>query len=187
MNVKIARYSSTRYDRTNREGTDSAPARGAFDAETRRAGYAPNAETTVSQTVAPTDVAEHLGIDAGAPVVLRARRMSADGLTVQIANTYVPAEIAEAAGLNQIDTGRGGMISRLAEAGHTQVRISERTAFRPATDDEAEALGVETGSLVVEIAHLGHTAEGRVVEATIHVLHPGRWVLLHEWDLNQQS
>lgn len=166
----ITRDARSRY-RQRAEGG----AHGAFEAETKRAGGAPRGETEVSRGKAPADLAEILG-DAG-EVVVRRRRMFVDERLVQLADTYIPGFVAEAAPLvAQLDTGAGGIISRMADAGLAQAEVVEDVAQVPATAEQAEALGVEAGALLLTITHVGRTEDDRVVEVTRHVLGPG-WTL----------
>lgn len=166
----ITRDARSRY-RQRAEGG----AHGAFEAETRRAGGTPRAEVEIVRAAAPADVAEILG-GAGETVV-RARRMYDGDRLVQLADTYLPAFVAEAApAVEQLNTGEGGIISRMAEAGLAQDDVVEDVTQQPATADQAAALGVDEGEKLLVITHVGRTADGRVVEVTRHVLGRG-WTL----------
>lgn len=159
-------------------------AHGAFEAETKRAGGSPRAEVAVTRAVVPADVAEILGEAAGAEVILRSRRMYDGERLVQLADTFIPAFVAEAApAVAEADTGAGGIISRMADAGLAQVEVVEDVEQRPASADQAEALGVEPGELLLVITHTGRTADGRAVEVTRHVLGRG-WTLRYGVPLN---
>lgn len=152
-------------------------AHGAFEAETRRAGGSPRAEVSISRAPAPADVAEILGEGAGGEVVVRARRMYDGERLVQLADTFVPVSVAEAApAVEQLNTGEGGIISRMAEAGLAQAEVVEDVEQRPATTEQAEALGVEPGEPLLVITHTGRTEQGQAVEVTRHVLGRG-WKL----------
>ncbi|MDX2632717.1 UTRA domain-containing protein [Streptomyces scabiei] len=167
----IVRDTRTRYATAQREQNG---AHGAFDAELQRAGRAPRSEVSVSRAAAPADVAELLG--ASGEVVIRAREMYDGDRLVQLATTYIPVDVAEAAGIEQVDTGVGGIISRMKEAGYDQGdTATEDVALRAATEDEAARLGLPEGSDVLTINHVG-SAGGRVVEVTQHVLAKG-WTL----------
>ncbi|MFJ4577500.1 UTRA domain-containing protein [Streptomyces sp. NPDC088846] len=167
----ITRDARSRY-RQRAEGG----AHGAFEAETKRAGGAPRAEVEVLRGAAPADIAAILGGEAG-EVVVRQRRMYNGERLVQLAVTYIPASVAEAApAVAQLDTGQGGIISRMADAGLAQTDVVEDVTQVPATADQAEALGVEAGELLLAITHIGRTKDGRAVEVTRHVLGRG-WTL----------
>ncbi|MFJ1664617.1 UTRA domain-containing protein [Streptomyces anthocyanicus] len=171
-NGGILRDARSRYRTENREANG---AHGAYESETRRGGGAPRAEVTVNRAEAPADVAELLGVEG--PVVVRARRMYDGERLVQLADTWIPVDVAEAAGIEQVDTGAGGIISRMREAGYDQgAEAVEDVDQRPATADQAAALGVDEGELLLTVTHVGRTAEGRVVEVTRHTLGRG-WTL----------
>lgn len=169
----ILRDATTRYRQATREQDGS---HGAFESETRRAGSAPRAEVTVQRAAAPADIAALLSVDAATEVAVRARKMFSDERLVQLADTFIPVDVAEAAGIEQVDTGVGGIISRMSEAGFAQAEVIEEITQQPATDAQAAALGVQAGDPLLTITHIGRTAEGRVVEATRHTLGPG-WTL----------
>lgn len=171
-NGVILRDARTRYTTGQREENG---AHGAFDAELRRSGRSPRTEVTVTRAAAPTDVAELLGVEGD--VVVRARQMFDGDRVIQIATTYVPVDVAEAAGIEQVDTGVGGIISRMKEAGYDQGDTAvEDIELRAATSEESTLLGLPDGAEVVTINHIGATADGRVVEVTQHVLGKG-WKL----------
>ncbi|MER6774952.1 UTRA domain-containing protein [Streptomyces bacillaris] len=167
----ILRDARTRYTTGQREENG---ARGAFDAELRRSGRTPRTEVSVSRAAAPADVAQLLGIDGD--VVVRAREMFDGDRVIQLVTTYIPVDVAEAAGIEQVDTGVGGIISRMKEAGFDQGDTAvEDIELRPATSEEATRLGLPEGADVLTINHIG-TADGQVVEVTQHVLGKG-WKL----------
>lgn len=171
---KIVRDSSTRYLRARRE---EGASRGAFDTEIRRLGGVPRVETDVERAAAPEAVAAILGVETGTETAARKRRMFSDDRLVQLADSYIPLDVAQAAGIEQPDPGKGGIISRMAEAGFEQTEVTEEIQQHPATEAEAAALGVEAGALLIRIIHVGRTAKGRAVEATVHTLAPNSWVL----------
>ncbi|MEV8107819.1 UTRA domain-containing protein [Streptomyces sp. NPDC088135] len=168
----VLRDARSRYRTDQREENG---AHGAYDAEVRRSGGTPRAEVDVRREAAPADVAELLR-ESG-EVVVRARRMFDGDRLIQLVNTYIPVDVAQAAGVEQVDTGVGGIISRMREAGFDQgAEATEDITLRGATDDEAAALGLQPGSSVLTINHVGRTEDGRVVEVTQHVLSDG-WKL----------
>ncbi|MFD4764286.1 UTRA domain-containing protein [Streptomyces sp. NPDC058439] len=166
----ITRDARSRYRQRSEDG-----AHGAFEAETKRAGGSPRAEVEVDRGQAPADVAALLG--SADEVVIRRRRMFDAQRLVQLADTYIPAYVADVAPtVAQLDTGAGGIISRMADAGLAQTDVVEDVTQVPASPEQAEALGVEPGALLLTITHIGRTEDGRTVEVTQHVLSPG-WTL----------
>ncbi|MET9484757.1 UTRA domain-containing protein [Streptomyces sp. NPDC006638] len=172
-NNLIVRDATERYRKARREEGES---RGAFDTEIRRLGGTPRVETVVRRGPAPSDVASILGIASTDETVIRARHMYDGQKVVQLADSYIPLDVAEAAGIESPDPGRGGIISRMAEAGFKQTEGIEEVVQYAATAAEAEAFGVDVGTLLLQITHTGYTQDGRAVEVTVHRPSPG-WVL----------
>jgi GntR family transcriptional regulator len=85
-------------------------------------------------------------------------------------------DVAEAAGVENLDLGLGGIISQMRDAEFEQTEAIEEVTQYPATLVEAEAFGVEVGSQLLQITHTGYTKTGRAVEVTVHRPGPG-WVL----------
>ncbi|WP_026341584.1 UTRA domain-containing protein [Actinomadura atramentaria] len=171
----IARRAMHRYTRRNREHQGGG---GPFDFEVRALGMTPRVESAIGRVQAPAEVSAVLGTD---DVVSRARRMFADDVPVQLATSYIPADIAAGTALEQQATGPGGMISRLADLGYAQVRMTERITVRPPTEAEADFFAMSADQAVYEIVHVGHAAD-RAVEVCHHVLPAHRWVLDYEWN-----
>ncbi|MEU0002437.1 UTRA domain-containing protein [Streptomyces microflavus] len=173
----ITRDARSRYRQRAEDG-----AHGAFEAETKRAGGSPRAEIDVARGSAPDEIRGLLG--STEEVVIRRRRMFDGDRLVQLCDTYIPAFVAEAApDVAQLDTGVGGIISRMADAGLAQAEIVEDVTQEPASDEQADALGVEPGSLLLTITHVGRTEDGRTVEVSKHTLGPG-WTLRYGVPLN---
>lgn len=179
----IHRNAVARYQQAARE---HAGAHGAFDTEIRSLGLEPRSDTTVDVIGAPADVAESLGLEPGARVVRRDRKMyvskpGGSAIPVQRAPSYIPAEIAEGTQLAEVDSGPGGIISRFAELGHEQVRITESVRARPSEPAEREFLQLDDDEPVLEIRHTGWTAAGRPVELAVHIVPASLWILDFEF------
>jgi GntR family transcriptional regulator len=178
---QIRRRAVTRYGQSARE---AQAARGAFDTEIRAQGMVPRSDVEVAFVAAPARVAETLGTGR---VLMRKRRMYADDIPVQLAPSYIPAAIARGTALEQADTGPGGMLSRLAELGHAEVRFTESVRTRRATEEEREFLGLADDAPVMEIWHVGWTADDRAVEVCVHSVPAYGWVLDYEWIQDQPA
>lgn len=178
----IRRDAMARYDKAARE---RAGGRGAFDSEIRALGLVPRSDTEVERVTPPAEVAAALGLPAGEPnVIVRRRKMYANDEPVQLAPSYIPAEIAEGTPLAELDSGPGGIVSRFAELGHEQVRITESVRSRPPTAEEQEFLQLEDDQPVIEIWHTGWTADDRPVEICVHAVPASLWVLNYEWGIS---
>lgn len=175
----IRRAAVTRYLKSERE---HGGARGAFDNEIRTLGLEPRSDVEVGRVVPPAAVARALGLAEGQEnAVMRKRRMYANDVPVQLATSYIPAEIADGTPLAQSDSGPGGIISRFAELGYEQTRITETVRTRRATDEEQQFLRLEDDQAVTEIWHTGWTADDRPVEVCVHSVPAYRWELEYEW------
>lgn len=183
---KILRDANVRYRKPNREaGPDGAPSRGAFASEVKALGMRAGSDVTVDRVVPPAKVAELLGVSADeASVLSRARRMTADDVPVQLATSYVPGEIGFDSPLENVDTGPGGMISRLAELGYVQAEVTEEIDVRTPTESEIDELQLTEDTRVYELLHIARTAEGRAVEVAIHVMPTHQWTLRYGWSLD---
>jgi GntR family transcriptional regulator len=183
---KILRDANVRYRKKNREaGPDGAPSRGAFASEVKALGMRAGSDVTVDRVVPPAKVAELLGVSAEEVSALsRARRMTADDIPVQLATSYIPGDIAFDSTLENVDTGPGGMISRLAEMGHAQTEVTEEINVRTPTPAEVDELQLTEDARVYELLHVARTAEGRAVEVAIHVMPTAHWTLRYGWTLD---
>ncbi|THA28466.1 GntR family transcriptional regulator [Streptomyces sp. A1547] len=177
----IVRQVPTRYTAAYREAQG---ARGAFDAEIREHGMQPRWTTEPGQAAAPEKVAQLLGIEAGAEVAVRAREMFANDVPVQVAITYIPTDVATSAGVTDIDSGTGGIISRMGETDNKQASVTETIGVRVPTEREQEQLRLPGDARVYELIHAARTAEGRCVEVTVHVMPVHLWDLSYTWDLS---
>lgn len=172
---------SARMIRYVRELRESGGARGAFDYEIRQLGMEPRSDVTVSRISPPLRIADVLGTD---DVILRDRRMWADDVPVQFAPGYVPWDIAGGTQIEQRDSGPGGIISRLAELGYPQVKITESVRVRRAEDDERKFLRLEKDMPVIEVFHVGWAASGRAIEVSLNVQPAYLWVNEYEWRID---
>lgn len=186
---KILRNANVRYSKSHREhAPDGAPSRGAFASEVRALGMRAGSDVTVDRVKPPANVAELLGVSADERSVLsRARHMTADDIPVQLATSYVPGDIAFDSPLENVDTGAGGMISRLAEMGYAQAEVTEEINVRTPTAEEIDQLQLTEDARVYELLHVARTAEGRAVEVAIHVMPTHQWTLRYGWSLDGQD
>lgn len=162
-------HSPARYDRATRENNG---ARGAFDAEVRARGLEPQHEITTERAEPPANVAEALGLPTGeVNCLVRRRRLLASGIPVRLNASWFPLDIAEGTVLEEDGPVIvGGVKSALAELGYAQTRAREQIIpSRLPTEAEARALEISPERTVVEITHVGMTAEGRAVEVTVSV------------------
>lgn len=127
--------------------------------------------------------AELLGLEEGAAVLRRRRVTSPEGEPpFQLVDTWIsPSAVEDAPRVAEPDTGPGGYLDRLEEAGHGPLSWTEYTRTRMPTTEEARLLGMPTSMPVMEIARVGTSARtSRPVEATICIIPGDRVELVQE-------
>ena len=153
-----------------------------FAEEMRKTGLEPRAPLADLATVeAPADVAEHLRITAGDPVVRRTRHMFASDRPVQLATSYIPLQIAGSQDLALPDTGPTGLYQRLAARGYRVARFAEEIEARQPRAEEAAFLGLTEAQYVLEVARIAYTKDDLPVETVINVFPSQQWRLSYEW------
>jgi len=174
---QVTRDAKKRYAARN-QGT------GAGDVEIKALGLTPRTEyVEIGRVPAPPGVADVLRIEVDAPVLVRRRRLFANDEPTQLADSFIPWDIAEGAPeLLKRDVGRGGSYTRLAELGHGPVRFTEEVTVRTATEDEAQLLELDGGQPVIDITHIAWDAADRAVEVALHVMPGNLWRLRYDWD-----
>lgn len=154
---------------------------GAFDVEVRELGMKPGSEVVVDRVPASDRAAELLQVEPGSEVVVRRRRFFANDEPVQIADSYIPAPLAEEAGVTEADTSPGGSYSRLAEVGRAPVFFSETVSCRGASASEATLLEMEPQQPVLEVLLIASDRDHVPVSVTQHVMAGHQWKLNYEW------
>ncbi|MFE9495969.1 GntR family transcriptional regulator [Streptomyces collinus] len=139
------------------------------------------ADLQVSEDDAPRWVSRALNLADGARVVVRSRRYLVDGEPVQMATSYLPAELVRDSRIAEPDPGPGGIYKRLAELGAEPIRFSEDLRARMPSSDESAALNVLPGTPVIEICRIAHTADGEPVEINRMLLDAGAYALRYKF------
>lgn len=174
----VVRLGAERFSRKLREAGD-----GAFAAETKRLGLTPTQELIeVDEIEAPTLVAERLGLNAGDKVVVRRRRMLADNIPMQLADSYFPASWARETRLVFTDAGPGGSYARVEETGRRLSRFREEIIARTPTEQEARALQLARGVPVVHLVRVAYDESGEAVEVFDSVVAGDKHVFVYEFD-----
>ncbi|MFE3204933.1 GntR family transcriptional regulator [Embleya sp. NPDC059237] len=136
----------------------------------------------VGEEPVPEAVAPLLGVEPGAPVLVRRRRFVLDGKPVLVSTSYLPAELVAGSAITRADTGPGGTYARLAELGAAPVRFREQVRARMPTRDEAERLALAAGVPVVLVCRTAFAADRRVVEVNGMVMDAGSYILEYDFD-----
>ena len=144
-------------------------------------GREPEVEVEVAaDEPAPDHVAPVLGVDR---VCRRRRVFSLDGHPLQLATSYLSADVAAEAGIDQVNTGPGGSYARLAEIGRGPAEATERLRARVAMPDEAEALDLGAGASIILIERIVKDDEGRVVEVNEMTLDAAKYIVEYDFKL----
>ncbi|MBW0091428.1 GntR family transcriptional regulator [Pseudonocardia sp. KRD-184] len=156
----VRRLASDRFARRHRDA-----GHGAFLADAEKAGVTPTVdEIEVSRKPAPDAIRERLKVDATDEVVVRSRRYLAEGVPVEMAVSYIPADLAEGTRIVEADSGPGGIYARLEEAGHLLDRFTEEITARMPTADERRRLRLGPGTPVLTVLRTAYDTDGRAVE-----------------------
>jgi GntR family transcriptional regulator len=112
----------------------------------------PNVQPSYARIGAPLRVADLLGIEPGAPVLERTFKYFIDDTPHQVARSYLPAALAEQAGLTGPHVERPGTstMTQLHAAGIAIGRVHIDIETRMPTADETAALAVPPGTPVYE-------------------------------------
>lgn len=171
---KLVRNAQQRFARARREAGRSIQS---ADFE----GRDPDVEVAVDVVATASDrVVELLG---EGPVCRRRRLFSLDGRKLQIATSYVPSALAVEAGVDQVETGPGGMYERLADVGRRPVKARERVYGRVALPDEVKALEGSPGMSVFFVERVAYDEADRVVEVNEMTLDATKYILEYDFPL----
>ena len=100
------------------------------------------------------------------PLVAIERLRTVDDVPVGLHRTLVPADVAERSGLDEraVARDRFSLYSTLRAAGIHLASGEETLSAINANDEDAEMLGVEPGTALIEIVRDSYDADGRLVE-----------------------
>jgi GntR family transcriptional regulator len=172
----VQRLGSDRLSRKHRKAGKAA-----YLTEMESSGRKPEISVTVSTEKASPGVAARLGLKAGDRVLVRSRRMLADGQPLQLAVSYLPLELVKGTRIEQPDTGPGGTYARLEEMGHRLGRFEERVTARMPSPEEAKSLDLGPGTPVILVARTAYAVGDRPVELCDTVMAADRYELLYDF------
>ncbi|PRX92377.1 GntR family transcriptional regulator [Allonocardiopsis opalescens] len=155
--------------------------RAIWEADSDDRGYTLD-QVSVATEAAPEYVARVLGLAADAPVCVRRRRYLVEDRPVQLATSFLPAELVGDSPITAADTGPGGIYARLAELGSEPAHFTEEIRSRMPAPEEMKALKLGPGTPVVVIVRTALTAAHRPVELNEMVLDSSAYVLQYDFD-----
>ena len=168
------------------------PARGYIFPAAHRADepWMAHGQPTRSMLPVPDDVALLLGVDAGIDVLRRRRVTSPAGEPpFQLVDTWIhPDAVKDAPLVAEKDTGPGGYLDRLEEAGHGPLSWTERTRARMPSAEEARLLQMPQAMPVLELTRVGRSGRTEApIEVTVCVIPGDRVELTSELQRGQSA
>ncbi|MFI0374273.1 GntR family transcriptional regulator [Actinomadura sp. 1N219] len=153
-----------------------------FHVSAQKDGRTPFTRTTVSEVEASERVAHRLDVPPGTRVLERARVQGVEGEPpIQTATTWVILDVVQQIPvLREVDTGPGGIYSRLEEAGH-RITFEESVTCRLPCADEQDTLEVGPNRPVLTLWRRAYDQDGRVVEVTHRVVVGDRHELVYRY------
>ncbi|OLT33193.1 hypothetical protein BJF79_07890 [Actinomadura sp. CNU-125] len=153
-----------------------------FHVSAQRSGRTPFTRTAVAEVVADERLARRLAVPAGTRLLRRARVQGVEGdPPVQTATTWVLLDVVERVPvLREVDTGPGGIYSRLEEAGLAIV-FEETVTCRLPRAEEQEVLEIGPEQPVLTLWRRAYDQDDRVVEVTHRVVAGHRHELIYRY------
>ena len=156
---------------------------GPWEAATKRAGVQGEGRVVaVEQQAADAELAYRLGIDDGAPVILRSRLMLAEGHPMQIQNAWYPLDMIEGTELARPEKIIDGVFAALDRIGQHPAFATEEVATRAPTPEESAMLRLGVGIPVFVVTRTTRDDAGRVLEV-LEVIASGETTILCYEDL----
>lgn len=173
--ARVRRVAAERFARSRREA-GQAP----FGVDMQHAGLDFDVEILELDTVpAPQGVSRRLGVGADAEVLVRSRRYVVDGAAIQVAASYFPLDVAEAASITGDDTGPGGVYARIEDAGFALTRFTEDVWVDVADSEMADLLDVAPSSPLLRVVRTAYAGR-RAVEVCDSILDSASFELSYE-------
>jgi GntR family transcriptional regulator len=143
-------------------------------------GRQPSQTIDVAVVSPPLDVAQRLRIPADAPVVVRRRVRSIDGIAYYVNDSYYPLDLVAGSAIMLPGDIAPGANDLLTELGAHQVRAIDEFHLRMPRPDEVARLGLARGVPVAVQITTGITDDDRPVRCVISVLPGDRCIVMYE-------
>ncbi|WIM94021.1 GntR family transcriptional regulator [Actinoplanes oblitus] len=135
-------------------------------------------DIVVEEAPASAEIAEALGVPAGAAVLTRARRFAVEDRIVQTATSHLPLDVVAAApAVGYTGPGPGGIYARMTDAGLGPETFRETLVCRMPTSAESEVMALPRGTPVVAVTRFAYTGARRCVEVNEMVLDASAYTL----------
>jgi GntR family transcriptional regulator len=136
--------------------------------------------TSVEQVAAGPEVASHLVIEMGSPVVVRRGEMLAGGYVAELYAAWYPLELVTGTELVVPTAIPDGIYAALDRAGVDLRTFTDEISARAPRPEEASALRLGAGVPVLTIARTAFDGEGQPVEYLETVNNPEMLLFLYE-------
>ena len=133
----------------------------------------------------PPHIAGPMGLDDGAKVVVRRRRLydEADRLQ-EIGASYLPADFARGTYLERPKVVPKALFLCVEDlTGRRYATARDSWVARPATVEEAESFGLTIGAYVVHVVHEAHDVAGAILEVSESIWPADRFQFVDEYDV----
>jgi len=172
----LIRTAGDRFSRKHRRA-----GKGAYQAEVENQGYSFRQEIReLGTTKAPDHVAERLGVRRGVKVFVRRRRMWADEVPMQLADSFFRTDMVKGTAITEEDSGPGGSYARLEESGYRLARFREEISARMPTPDELRVLRLGPGVPIVHLIRIAYDKEGTALEVFDSIVAADRHVFTYD-------
>lgn len=173
-------------DRTRRDSTDITARVGnwrGFHVSATQSGREPYTETEIRETELDSTTARWLGVPTGTRVTERARTQGVAGEPpTQLSTTWILPEVADRIPLlRQVDTGPGGMLTRMEERGYL-LRFEDIVTCRLPEPDEQTRLQIAADEPVLDVWRRCYDQTDRVLEVTRRIIAGERHELIYNYD-----
>lgn len=155
-----------------------------FRADMREQGRAGTWESrSAARTPAPEHIAERLAIEPGDLCVVTNYEFLADGMPVQLSESWEPMAITDGTPIVLPEMGPhagAGVVERMRSIGVVIETAVEIPRPGRASQEQANLLGISVGDMVTEIERTYYDTEGRPVETADIVVADVRWEIAYE-------
>jgi GntR family transcriptional regulator len=160
--------------------------RATWQSEGERQGFSATQDITEVVTIpAPLEVTERLQLPPDSPTVVRRRVLNADGVPVQLSDSYYPADLAAGTELAQPQKLPGYTFAALKRLGITIHHFRDEFRVGMPSPVEAQQLRLGKGVPVLRLHRTTYATEGQPVEVAVGTLAGDRFVLAYEVSARQ--
>ncbi len=141
-----------------------------------------------ARTPAPEDIAERLAVEPGDLCVVTRYEFLADGLPVQLSESWEPMAITDGTPVVLPEMGPhagAGVVERMRAVGVEIDTAVEVPRPARASQEQANLLGISVGDLITEIERTYYDTDGRPVETANIVVADVRWEIAYEFGIQR--